>query len=1236
MVFRTLQRSSSAALSFAGCFLCLCLGYAAPAAAQEPPATPTQAPAATGDAAPASQAKGDHSADAAKADGATKAAKPAKPGDGADKAATPSADAAKAAKAGDGADKAKKPEDEHSRQVDAFRKAYARYSHEMKDYEDTVDSIVEAQYNKRVAKVNSAYDAKINALEAVERKRRLEAIAAFEQYLSRYPHTPGYTPDALFRLAELYFEKSNDDYLQADESYQGKLAAYDAGKRADPPKVPQRDYGKTVSLFQKLVDDWPDYKQVDGAVYLLAYCKLEMGEDDAARDLLTRLVKDYPKSRFVPEAWIRIGEYWFAYADGPEQLEKAKYAYQQAMQFKKSKFYDKALYKLAWTYYRLDNFDKAIREFKRLVKYSDDQKKKTGRSGSVLRAESVQYIAVSLAEEDWDLDGAVDPDFGLARVKRYLSGDQPYEREVLVQLVDYLFKNTRYKIAANVIRYALDKYPRDPKNPQLHEKLILALVRDGNRDASFAERRNLLAYYGPDSDWYAFQKRAGHEDAVRYANNLVKDNLIQSATWFHEQAQKLKNEAVVRQDTQMLALAREKYAKAAAAYADFLARYPNDKDVYQWNFYYAECLYYSEQYMPAYQQYKVVRELDIKDNKYQEKAAFNAIKSLEFEMRQLAKEGKIPAKAVPGEAAKSARKAAQKQETAKASAKQMARDQQKVAIQAEPLPGIAKKYITAMDRYVVLGLENKNDPKLGLKFAFQAAKMYYDFKNYPIARQRFAWIVDKYPESELAYLSGSLILETYRQEKDYTKLAEWAEKLSKVIKGKQAQAIKEEVRQFKLGAMFKSAEQLFAAKKYEKAAKEYLRLVNNAPQHEYAPKALNNAAVAYEKIGKYESAMKLYERVYNDYPKSPLAGYALYRVAVNSDRFFDFDKAVDSYMLFYDKYEGQNPPELQAMNFDIAEKRRLSLRNAAVLSENLQRYTKAAKLYEKYVREYPGEKDAPAAQWRAIQSWKKAKEPRKMMGAIADYRREFGSKPDKAPRVLEAMMMNADYYADKGDQRHADKWYKDILDEWKKRGLTKESEAKYYAAKARFMLAEKSFQKWKDIKIEGSMKQQGRLLKKKIKVQKEVAKQFAEVWQFGSLEWTLAASFRRGSLYQSFAEALYDVPIPFKEGTEQWDIYRDQLDQMVVPLENKAIETYEQTIKKAREEKVVNKWTKRTLEELNKYEPDKYPLYKEERRKIAGRTVTGSSLMGVDDYTKSQTEATLSAPDKSDSPNSDK
>lgn len=1103
------------------------------------------------------------------------------------------------------------------RQLEDFRKVYERYSAEIEDYQSTVDSIVAAEYSQRRSRVNSKYDRRAEQLEAVERRRRLAAIEKFERFLERHPNHPKYTPDAMFRLAELYFEKENDEYLQSDERYQREMERYQAGRRPSPPKSPQKDYTDTISVFSRLVREWPDYRLLDGAYYLLAYTHNQMGNPRKARDLFAELIVKRPKSEFVPEAWIRIGEYHFDRSDNPGEIELAKQAYQQAMKYEDSRFYDKALYKLAWAHYRLDQFEEAIEEFERLVEYSDEQEAKTGQSGSVLRAEAIKYIAVSLAEEDWDLDRSVDEDFALPRIKKYLDEDKAYEREVLTQLVDYLFENERFEVATNVIRYTLDEFPMHRRNPALHEKLIIALMRPPRQlEEAFEERRKLMDVYGPDSDWYARQKQAGHEEAIEYGDNLVRENLIQAATWYHEQAQKTLDKAKVKQDPEILGTARDKYAKAARAYKQFLQRYPNDKDIYRWNFYYAEALYYSAQYERAYRQYRVVRELDLQDNKFQGTAAFNAVKSLEFQLKQLVEAGKLPDSVVPSGDREEARQAAEQQAQGDQDDAGEQRTEQKVAIESRPIPDLVEQYITAMDRFVVLNLDYEKQKALDAKFAFNAAKIFYDFKHFDTARERFEWIVDHYPDREEAYLAGSLILETYRQEKNYEMLAKWATKLEGVLKGEQAEAVREEVKEFKLGAMFKSAEKLFADKEYEKAAKEYQKLVNQAPDHENAPRALNNAAVAYENIKKYESAMKLYERVYRQYPNSPLAGYALYRVGVNSERFFDFDNAIRTYMLFYEKFEDRSPPELEKMGFDIEEKRARSLLNAAVLAENLQRYREAAERYEQYVATYPDREQAPEAQWQAVEAWQKADRKRKMVQAIRDFRENYGDKPERSKRVLEGMMRIAKWYREEGREDDAAEMYNEVLTEFEERELAGGSDSAYYAAKAQFELAERQYKDWKEIKIDGSLSQQKNKLQEKIKVQKEVQKEFKKVFAYQNLEWTLASGYRLGSLFQGFAESLYNVPIPFEPGTPQYDTYMRRLEQIAFELEDKAIARYVKTIEKAREEKIVNKWTKRTLEELNAYRPKEYPLYKEARLARQKRMVTGRSLLTDDPKAK--------------------
>ncbi len=1115
-------------------------------------------------------------------------------------------------------------DEKFTQQLKNFQDAFQRYGGEIKDYQKTIDSVVNAEYKRKVAKVNQSFDSKIKSTEQNERQYRIDAIEAFKAFLVKYPKEEKYTPDAMFRLADLYFEKTNDDYLIADDLFQEQIVAFDKGELAVAPIEPTRSYHNSMELFRSLISDWPDYRNIDGAYYLLAFSEIQMGNEQTARDLFATLISRRPDSKFVPEAWIRIGEYHFDI----NELDLARVAYTESLKAKDSKYYDKALYKLAWTHYRQDNFDAAINQFKLLVKYSDDRKKKTGRSGSVLREEAIQYIAISLAEEDWDLDGNKDDDFGITRVKRYITGNLPYEREVLTQLGEYFFDNTRYQDAIDAYRFILARYPKDRRNPEVHEKVILSMLRNDDLSEAFAERGKLSKFYGEGSDWYAHQERLGYAEATRYAQNLVKDNLIQSATWYHSEAQKLRTEAIVSDDKELLAQANKKYNEAAASYSDFLKKYPNDKDFYQWNFYYAECLYYSEQFTPAFEQYRMVREMDVPKNQYQEVSAFNAVKAMEFVIGKKVDAGELPKKTLPKGGLADARDAASGQEKAREGVKDS--DNQKREVVKEAIAPVVLTYITAMDRYVVLGLKNQEDKYLDGKFAFQAAKIFYDYKDFPEARERFEWIVNEYPENEIAYLAGSLILETYREENDFVKLAEYADKLGDVLKGEQAQAIREEVREFKLGALFKSAEQLFAAKDYEKAAEEYVRLLKEDPNTKFAAKALNNAAVAYENVKRYESAMQLYKRVYQEHPKDALASYALYRVAVNQERFFDYENAVLSYQLFYEKYRNKPQADLDraGLDFDLDKKRSEALQSSAVILENLQKYKKAGAAYEKYVSKYPTAKGVEDIQWQASLVWEKQGNKTKMINAINKFVDNYGRPAKQNKRVLEGLMKIADHEEKKRSKTNADKLYKRILSEYGRRGIPAGDPAAFYAAKSEFMLVEREFAQWDKIKIKGSLKSQGKLLKKKIEGQKLLNKRYESVFNYLSLEWVMAASYRKGKMLQNFATSLYDVPIPFADGSEQADLYRTTLEDLAIPLEDKAVETFEKMIAKSREDKIVNDWTKLALDELNKYKPADYPSYKEERREVEQRRLSGQPVMDVKAYETFMNPPTITEAEK--------
>ena len=150
-------------------------------------------------------------------------------------------------------------------ELDAFEDALGAYEEEVADYRDTINRIIEVEYRRRRNEIRDFYNTEIDILRVEERARRNDAIVDFERFLERYPNDVEYTPDVMFRLAELYYEKAVDDYNLADEEYQRLAERYDLGLIPELPESPEKDFTRTVELFADLIDRFPNYRQIDGA-----------------------------------------------------------------------------------------------------------------------------------------------------------------------------------------------------------------------------------------------------------------------------------------------------------------------------------------------------------------------------------------------------------------------------------------------------------------------------------------------------------------------------------------------------------------------------------------------------------------------------------------------------------------------------------------------------------------------------------------------------------------------------------------------------------------------------------------------------------------------------------------------------------------------------------------------------------------------------------------------------------
>ena len=497
-----------------------------------------------------------------------------------------------------------------------------------------------------------------------------ESIRLFETSLAKYPHARSWTPDAMFALAELYYYRDTEKYDDLEWQYQELI---DSGKPPTTPP-PRADYGAAVKTYRQLVATYPDYRLVTAALYYIGFCLWQMDQEPEARqallglvcankyrpldpptglpssagidrDTLMDLYKDCrpmkQDSGFLPEAWMHVAEMHF----DASELAHAISAYGWVVQFKDSSYYDKAIYKLAWSYYRDNRFIAAVRYFDGLVKWADAKKASGDKFGSDLRPEAVQYLGISFSEADWDGDTIPDRETGLQRAQAFYRGREaePHVKEVFQRMGDIYFDLAQYTEAIATYRWVLEKWPYWADAPKAQHQIVRAYERQRNTEMAAKENDILGQSYLSGKEWY--RRNQNNPEVLAVARQLTEGGMLSAAVNSHTAAQTCrtrhrKSKAVVDETCRMM------YSATVARYEQYLAAFPESERAEGLRMFFAEALHYSGQDERASAVYTSVRDSDV-DLALRQDAALMAIESLERLLLVKATSGRLALPAMP-------------------------------------------------------------------------------------------------------------------------------------------------------------------------------------------------------------------------------------------------------------------------------------------------------------------------------------------------------------------------------------------------------------------------------------------------------------------------------------------------------------------------------------------------------------------------------------------------------------
>ena len=435
-----------------------------------------------------------------------------------------------------------------------------------------------------------------------------KAMLSYKGFLENSPESD-LTPEAIRRLADLKIEKEYGSFIEGGSSVSeakeekasisdknnppvmAETAETQVSKASAPIKVHQEskaDFEKrttngqwadmvveanpiageglndlerkgareAITLYRKLLNEYPFYGRNDQVLYQMSRAYEELGQTDEAMAVMEQLVYDFPGSSYIAEVQFRRAEYFFSH----RQYLDAENAYSSIVDTAAtSSYYELALYKLGWTFYKQELYEDALHRFIALLDYKvsvgydfnqteDEQERK--RTEDTFRVISLSFSNLG----------------GSDSVAEYFSlhGKRSYENSVYSNLGEFYFDKRRYADAASAYTAFVSRNPFHKVAPNFHMRVIEIQAKGGFPSLVLDAKKEFATTYGLKSEYWQYFNPDDRPDVISY----LKTNLIDLANHYH----------ACYQDPQQKEKKQANFAEALNWYREFLASFSTETE----------------------------------------------------------------------------------------------------------------------------------------------------------------------------------------------------------------------------------------------------------------------------------------------------------------------------------------------------------------------------------------------------------------------------------------------------------------------------------------------------------------------------------------------------------------------------------------------------------------------------------------------------------------------------------
>jgi hypothetical protein len=940
---------------------------------------------------------------------------------------------------------------------------------------------------------------------AFKRKREKKKIDILKREILLLKRLAESTPDdnpekaeILKRIADAYkdfYDQLNymardleEKIFQAKKKKKKREAAKLLAQQKKLDKMARQHRELSIKAYVEIRNKFPDYPDYDEILFAIAYeidqLAVELEEKskkaayrEKARVFYQELIRNYPRSRFIPHAWMAFGEYYFHEA---MDVDRAMKAYQKVVEWgeENNPNYVIAMYYQAWCLFNMQEFQKTIDQFVRVINYSEKNPdhKEAKSVAKRARMELVDaFSKIGNPTQSWEFFQRVGADLSY---------------KMLVKLADLYYGEGNWADAI-IVYHKLESLEIENHQNNNGDELCSYQVRITNavissrpKDEQVSELKRLLGLYKK------FAEQGNHnEQKVKICERESTALVWDQATHWHVEAVGSESSPGTKDKATM--------ERTIALYDIILNTFPNLDDLviegfdekskptrYRVAYYKADLYWTMEDWHKCGPAFDAVVEMD-PNGPMTPEAAYGAVlcynKVYVQDRGAKDRERKHKLKSDQNQTCDKKCKKCKKRCKGKNKAECIKECEKgdKVVLSARQLTDLEQGILNSYSRYICF--VKKGEDLINIKY--RRARIYYEANMFEEAAILFKDIAVNHSDSEVGIFAANLYLDCLNAlgsmlEVDrpacYDNLADAVDIFIDTKKTPGKNLMKDEefasqIKGLKVGVLRKKAESLTDRKRFKESAEIYLDIYRNYKgvyDDRGMCEVLFNTAINMEAARLVMPAIKVREKMIELYPECEHSKKAAYFIGQNYHALQVFDLAAENYYSFAEKYPGEE---------EAAE----ALQNAVTFYIGLAEYDKAWKsvsLFEKKFRTRKPQESATvffSAGYMYINAATEEGDDKAWSSVYNHYNKYLKTygKVKLIDEQVQARMFMGDslWEREKSDYSKAEKEYIKALQIFDANAMEKVSENSrkasmlIAAAKSRFRIADRKFQEFKAI-----------------------------------------------------------------------------------------------------------------------------------------------------------------------------